>query len=56
MRAHKTNNYQTIRKYILTCMILVPFIPVAVILAIGFFYFTSGIDQHQFGHYAPYSG
>ncbi len=41
----KANNYKKIRKYIITCMILVPFVPMVVILAIGYFYFASALTN-----------
>lgn len=37
------NNYKRIRKYILTSMILVPFIPFILILGIGYFHFTTSL-------------
>ena len=42
MAANNHSKSAKIRKYILTSMILVPFIPFVVILAIGYFYFTFG--------------
>ncbi len=39
------NNYSRIRKYILTSMILVPFIPFVLILGIGYFYFTTSLSN-----------
>jgi len=45
MRDQKTNSSKQIRKYILTCMILVPLVPMVVILAIGYFYFTSALTS-----------
>lgn len=45
MRDRKTNSSRQIRKYILTCMILVPFVPLVVILAIGYVYFTAALTS-----------
>jgi len=41
----KINKYKQISRYILICMILVPFIPMAVILGIGYFHFTSALTE-----------
>jgi two-component system NtrC family sensor kinase len=39
------SHYSRIRKYILTSMILVPFIPFVLILGIGYFYFTTSLSN-----------
>jgi len=41
----KKNHYGSIRKMILSCMILVPFIPLALILGIGYTYFTNALKD-----------
>ena len=40
----KQDSYGSIRKIILTCMILVPFIPFVLIVAIGFYHFKASIE------------
>ncbi len=45
MHEHVINNYKKIKKYVLICMILVPFIPILVMLAIGYFYFSSALTS-----------
>ena len=45
MREHMINNYKKIKKYVLISMILVPFIPMLVILAIGYFYFSAALTS-----------
>ncbi|MEW6672257.1 MAG: ATP-binding protein [Thermodesulfobacteriota bacterium] len=40
----KPNQYSTIRKIILTCMILVPFIPFISILGTGYYYFANSLE------------
>ena len=41
----KKNHYNTMRKTILSCMILVPFIPLMLILGIGYTYFTNALKD-----------
>ena len=43
MRERVINNYIKIKKSVLISMILVPFIPMLVILAIGYFYFSAAL-------------
>jgi len=41
----KGNHYKTIRKIILVSMILVPLIPFLMVLAIGYYYFTTSLES-----------
>lgn len=45
MARNSKDKYIGIRKYILTSMILIPFIPFIVILGIGYFYFTTSLTS-----------
>jgi two-component system NtrC family sensor kinase len=45
MKSMKPHHYATIRKIILTVMIVLPFIPFVLVLAIGYYYFTSSIES-----------
>lgn len=44
MRQEKTNPYETLRRTILACMILVPLTPFILVLVIGYTYFTRSIE------------
>lgn len=41
----KGNHYKTIRKIILVSMILVPLVPFLMVLAIGYYYFTTSLEN-----------
>ena len=42
----KDNRYATMKKIILTSMILVPFIPFILVIGIGFYYFTTSLEAN----------